>query len=167
MRQSVYYASQKIKELLNLMIKAHRELLEILREEKKALSEISLEGIQRATKAKIQLIGTIRVLEKDRIDALSNLDSQKILSLHDLILLCEKHTFTGEAQALKQQRDLLLKLIEHMGKLQQQNSQLIQQALSHIRAHRPTTQEGQTSFLYTRSGVTAESTSRPTEERYL
>jgi len=118
-----------LQNLLNRHIGLHRQLLEMVRQEHEALTQIDLKEIQEITFSKEALIYAIQVCEKERKEVSEKLGVQ---SMEALIQALENNQRMEQAKGFRSAFTTLKLLIERIKDQNDQNSTLVENSLEHV-----------------------------------
>jgi flagellar biosynthesis/type III secretory pathway chaperone len=123
-------------QVLDQLIGHHRSLLECCRDEKTALAEANLKGIQEKTLAKEFLIETIRNLDRKRVEFCGEIsyflsEKNAEISLSKIILHAE-NAFPEESLKLRSQMNALIHLVTSIQKMNDQNREFLKVSVGHI-----------------------------------
>ncbi len=126
----------QIHQSMQTMIGLHRQLLELVRQEREALTQADLQGVQQATYAKEALIEQIRAEESRRAKPLAGLalalrKPVADLSLNQLIILVQG-TQSRQAEALRVAYQALQVLTGRIIEQNDYNRGLIERSLEHV-----------------------------------
>lgn len=126
-----------INQVLKKLIGSHRQLLEVVREEKACLVQADLSKIQTATRAKEGLIEEIHQFESARLKLMTELSIEwkrplKELSLTQLIIAIQGSDPLG-ADQLRSNLNALTVLIQRITEQNQDSQAWIERSLVHIR----------------------------------
>ncbi len=127
---------QQIHEILQRLIGFHRNLLELARQQKDAITEAQLSRIQEITSAQEFLIESIRLAEAQRLREITGLAlvlkrPTKDLQLGDLVLLAQAKNPKLSSQ-LQTDRNTLALLIQRIEEQNRYNGALLEQSLTHV-----------------------------------
>ena len=121
---------------LQKLIGLHRQLLDVVRAEREALTQASLSGIQEATCAKEALVETIRIEESARIKevaaiAMALMTPARELTLSNLIIAVQT-SHPKLSEQLRSSYNALLVLTQRIAEQNRYNSELIARSLGHL-----------------------------------
>jgi flagellar biosynthesis/type III secretory pathway chaperone len=126
-----------INQVLKKLIGSHRQLLDVVREEKACLVQADLSKIQAATRAKEGIIEEILRLESDRLKLLTELSVEwkkplKDLTLSQLVIAIQGTDPQG-AEQFRSNFNVLTVLIQRITEQNQESQALMERSLVHIR----------------------------------
>ncbi len=122
---------------LHDLLGLHRQLLEIVRQERQALIDVDIDEIQNFTYSKEAIIETIKHTESERLKIITGFSlSLKIpvkeLSLSKIIITIQSN-YPEQAERLRGSLAALSVLVERVATQNKSNNQLLNTALEHVR----------------------------------
>ncbi len=126
-----------INQVLKKLTGSHRQLLDVVREEKACLVQADLSKILAVTRAKEGLISEIHQLESSRLKLMVDLSIEwkrplKELSLSQLVITIQGVDPKG-AEQLQSNLNVLTVLIQRITEQNQESQALIERSLEHVR----------------------------------
>ena len=126
-----------INQVLKKLIGSHRQLLDVVREEKACLVQVELSKLQTITRAKEGLIEEIHQLESARLKLMIELSVEwkrplRELSLNQLIITIQGSDPQG-ADQLRSTLNSLTVLIQRITEQNRESQALIERSLMHVR----------------------------------
>lgn len=127
---------EQIHQTLQKLVGLHRQLMEIVRVERLALTEANIKGIQEAALAKQGIIEQIRNIESERMKALAELALHWKKPVRDLTLSAIIIEIQGRdpkyADSLRSAYNTLTILIKRVSEQNEENKALVDRSLEHI-----------------------------------
>lgn len=126
----------EIHQILQRLVGFHRQLLEVVRSEREALASADLKGIQESTYAKEALIESIKLLEAERIRALTILAAiwkkpVQELTVSSIAILIQGEDPKG-AEQLRSSLNALAILVNRIQEQNDYNRELVERSLEHL-----------------------------------
>jgi flagellar biosynthesis/type III secretory pathway chaperone len=125
-----------IYQIIQKLIGLHRNLMDVVRAEREALTNADLKGIQDANAQKEALVQAIRQQEADRLRTVGELAIQwkrpfKDLSLQNIIIAVQG-TDLKAAEQLRSSFNALTHLVSRVQEQNRYNAELLEKSLAHL-----------------------------------
>lgn len=126
-------AFESVVGLLQEEVEAHRRLLELAREEQRALVRGDIAELQRVVAAQEEVVGQVRGLERARMQLLELLAERverpvEHLSLRELVAACPPDV----GQRLEEQREQLVGVLQELADVNKANALLVRAHLEYV-----------------------------------
>lgn len=126
-------AFESVVGLLQEEVEAHRHLLELAREEQRALVRGDVAELQRVVAAQEEVVGQVRGLERARMQLLELLAERverpvERLSLRELVAACPPDV----GQRLEEQREQLVGVLQELADVNKANALLVRAHLEYV-----------------------------------